>query len=46
MCDMRHAISFTQTGSLGVRRASKTTTLPRDGRMLFAGGYNCAARIW
>ena len=35
--------AFTQTGSLGVRRASKTATLLRDGRVLFAGGYNCAA---
>jgi Tol biopolymer transport system component len=35
--------AFTETGSLGVRRASKTSTLLRDGRVLFAGGYYCAA---
>jgi hypothetical protein len=34
--------AFTETGSLGVRRASKTATLLRDGRVLFAGGYYCA----
>jgi deoxycytidylate deaminase len=33
---------FTPTGSLSAVRGSATATLLRDGRVLFAGGYNCA----
>jgi WD40 repeat protein len=34
--------TFTPTGSLTVVRATGSATLLRDGRVLFAGGYNCA----
>ena len=35
--------TFSPTGSLAAVRAGKTATLLRDGRVLFAGGYNCGA---
>ena len=35
--------TFSSTGSLAQVRASATATRLHDGRVLFAGGYNCAA---
>ena len=40
-CTTRSTDSFTPTGSLSVKRASKTATLLADGRVLMTGGYDC-----